>query len=229
LSTDIKAEIDFIASIAETIIFQIMSTEEMKISINQIYNDAIGLEIFFEGIIIAMETNEDINSSEEFITKSVNAIKSANSKLGKYLYTDKQPAYEVLNQIRIFDPKQAKNYDEFGSLELRQINSIPKIVYCLNEKNIVIRANILQEFSKYKTLVSDEKFIPSNLMEFWFKHKNKFPLLSSILIGYFSVPISGAEVERSFNCLANILTDKRRSLITDNLKDFIFLNFNAKN
>jgi hypothetical protein len=227
LNNDMKAELEFIASIAETMISQIKSTEEMKVSVHQIYNHAIGLEKFFEAIILAMENNEDINSSEEFIVKTINAIKSAKSKLGKYLHTSKQPAYEFLSQIRIFDTKQAKNCEEFDSLELKQLNSIPKLINYLNEKDIVIRANIFQEYSKYKTFICDEE-VQSNVMEFWFKHKHDLPLLSSIIIGYLSVPISGAEVERSFSCLANILTDKRRSLITDNLKDLMFLNFNSK-
>ena len=55
---------------------------------------------------------------------------------------------------------------------------------------------------------------------------NVFSNLAPIIISYLSVPISGAEVERSFSHLNNVLTD-RRSLKVENLRDLLMLNFNS--
>jgi hypothetical protein len=67
-----------------------------------------------------------------------------------------------------------------------------------------------------------------NTMQFWSINKEETPLLSNDVINYMSIPISDAEVERSFSCLGNILTDKRRRLTTENLKYLLFLNYNSK-
>jgi hypothetical protein len=43
-------------------------------------------------------------------------------------------------------------------------------------------------------------------------------LLAPIVFKYLFVPITSADVERSFSCYNNILSDKRLSLSKDNLK-----------
>jgi hypothetical protein len=177
---------------------------------------------------LCIEENSDLKSSENFVSKNINAVKTAKLKLEKYLNTGKQPSYEFISQIRIFDPKQTDNCPDFESIELKSLTAIPVIVNLLKENDINRCAKLYDDFAQYKSLAVIEENRSLNLMEFWSKNKQNFSILSPIVMNYLSIPISGAEVERSFSCLWNILTDKRRSLTTQNLKDLIFLNYNSK-
>jgi len=80
-SKELKAELDFITSVSNCIINQIVNTEEMTASVHEIYNKAISLENFFNGVILAIQQDPDINCSEKFISNSINAMKSAKEKL----------------------------------------------------------------------------------------------------------------------------------------------------
>jgi len=97
----------------------------------------------------------------------------------------------------------------------------------LKKKNVAVRAELFQQFNEYKNCVLSKEYENLDNFKFWFIKMKDWPLLSSLIIGYLSVPVSGAEVERSFSSLFNILSDKRRRLTTDNLKNLLFLNFNA--
>ncbi len=115
--------------------------------------------------------------------------------------------------------------DKIGKSSL---NSIPYIMNLLKENKIEKYANLYSEFDKYKSLMIIEGNQQLNTMQFWSINKEETPLLSNDVINYMSIPISDAEVERSFSCLGNILTDKRRRLTTENLKYLLFLNYNSK-
>jgi len=175
-----------------------------------------------------MENSDEINITEKFVSNSINAIKTAKSKLEKYLFSNKQPSHEFVDQIRIFDPKQTLNCSEFQSIQLKGLNSIPFIMNLLQENQIEKCAKLYSEFDKYKSSANIEENQQLNAMQFWSKNKEEMPLLSNVVMNYMSIPMSGAEVERSFSCLGNILTDKRRRLTTENLKDLLFLNYNSK-
>jgi len=66
---------------------------------------------------------------------------------------------------------------------------------------------------------------------FWSSQSSRFPVLSSVAMRVRSLPVSTAEVERTFNCLSDILTDKRKGVLSeDMLEKEIFIkvstNFN---
>jgi hypothetical protein len=226
--SELKSELDFISKIADTIIERITCSEEMKVSVHQIYNDANVLNNMFNGMILCMENSIEINITEKFVSNSINALKTAKLKLEKYLFSNKQPSHEFIDQIRIFDPKQILNCSDFQSIQLKSLHSIPYIMNLLKENKIDKCAKLYSEFNKYKSLANNEENQQLNIMQFWSKNKEQMPLLSNVVMNYMSIPISGAEVERSFSCLGNILTDKRRRLTTENLKDLLFLNYNSK-
>lgn len=107
---------------------------------------------------------------------------------------------------------------------------LKEIPFWNNEQNmnLDIKTKLRSEFSKYKQMVESKSFsLESNCLEFWNQNLLNLPNLAPIVIGYLPIPISGAEVERSFSQLNDVLTPKRRNLLFDNLKNLLFINYNC--
>ena len=179
---------------------------------------------FFKNTNEAVDSIEDEEEFKNILKKS---LKNASLKLKKYLTTDKQPSFKFLNEIRIFDPQQAKSAENFENINLFDLQNIPAFVHINTSRKIDLKAKLIGEFNKYKTIISNDNFyMKDDCLKFWNQKINVFPNLAPIIISYLSVPISGAEVERSFSHLNNVLTD-RRSLKVENLRDLLLLNFNS--
>ena len=66
------------------------------------------------------------------------------------------------------------------------------------------------------------------LVEWWKSKKALFPLLTEIALDYIWLPVSNADVERSFSVYSTILRDDRQRLTDDNLRSLTFLRFNRE-
>lgn len=56
----------------------------------------------------------------------------------------------------------------------------------------------------------------------------KMPILSKIAIRTINFPVSNCTVERSFSIYRCILTDRRRKLLKENIKEYIFFYVNKE-
>ena len=221
---NLKAKLEFINQISGSIINAITATEEMKVNVNLIYNQANDLHDYFNNLMTSLREIED---EDDFIEETISAVNNSLKKLKKYIFTGNQPAFKFLNQIRVFDPVQASSAQNFKTLDLFDLKEIP---FWNNEQNmnLDIKTKLRSEFSKYKQMVESKSFsLESNCLEFWNQNLLNLPNLAPIVIGYLSIPISGAEVERSFSQLNDVLTPKRRNLLFDNLKNLLFINYNC--
>ena len=62
-----------------------------------------------------------------------------------------------------------------------------------------------------------------------FDGKERFPLLTKLIAGLLSIPVSNADSERGFSILRKIHTDQRPSLKQDTLIALMTMKFNAYN
>lgn len=65
-----------------------------------------------------------------------------------------------------------------------------------------------------------------DLLEWWFQHKDVYPLLFEYFMQFAAIPASSAAVERIFSRAGNILTQKRTRLTSKNIEMLLFLHHN---
>ena len=70
---------------------------------------------------------------------------------------------------------------------------------------------------------SNRTKININVINWWFNHRNKYPILSSIALNLAIVPLESSNLERKFSNALNIFTDKRNSLKPNIIEALILL------
>lgn len=91
------------------------------------------------------------------------------------------------------------------------------------------RLNAFADWVTYRSIVRGlEASKPMALEEFWTKHSHRIPSLAKIAYGILSLCPSGAEIERSFKKLRNILPKDhtRDTLNPDTIKMEMFFQYN---
>lgn len=136
--------------------------------------------------------------------------KVASEKLCQYTQPKKQPAINLLRDIRTFDPIQLSSLT---------------VDYNTIKENLLLPDTCDEEWPIYVGLAKDAS--PSNILQFWTSVRNRVPHLAAAAILRLQMPVNSADVERSFSCLRNIDTCRRQNLKDDNLKNMLKISFNS--
>lgn len=156
---------------------------------------------------------------EYVIDSAKSAFKAAYEKLSKYVVDGAQPAMPFFEQVRVLDPGNIvdcnRNFDS--------INSIPGIeTVSKNEWDLYVKEIGPQAVKN----LNDGEVIDLKL--FWKSKAASFPALYQLASCYCTTTIGSYDVERSFSAYNAMLDTKRRSLATDSIKAFYFLNWNLR-
>lgn len=93
---NLKAKLEFINQISGSIINAITATEEMKVNVNLIYNQANDLHDYFNNLMTSLREIED---EDDFIEETISAVNNSLKKLKKYIFTGNQPALNFLIKL----------------------------------------------------------------------------------------------------------------------------------
>jgi hypothetical protein len=107
---------------------------------------------------------------------------------------------------------------------------MPKFKNIINSIDLIKKTQLKLEFNQYFECAKNENTSFTNNADIAIYWKNKikcWPFSSKIVYNYLFVPISSAEVERSFSCYNNILNDNRHNLSEENLKFLNALYYNS--
>lgn len=85
--------------------------------------------------------------------------------------------------------------------------------------------SLSDEIERY---INSKHGIVNNLLEWWFQHKDVYPLLFGYFMQFAAIPASSASVERLFSGAGNIITQKRTRLTPKNIEMLLFLNINKE-
>lgn len=168
------------------------------------------------------EINQETSDNAIYRSSVTVAIDAAKTKLDKYLSPIGQPGLNFIKLVRIFDPMKAR----YLNLTINDLKSLPRISSISNDQEKFM--DLKFEYQSYINDLKREPLLerPESLFVFWSENHEKYPILSKIALCYLSIPISSAQVERSFSILKKIITPERQSLTVQNLKILVFLYFN---
>lgn len=88
--------------------------------------------------------------------------------------------------------------------------------YAPQEVNDEVR-KFINAYMSFLLYINDKEKQYSYLNDFWSDCKESFPILYKVFIISKIIPISNAEVERTFSHFRNILTDRRRKMTEERL------------
>ena len=155
----------------------------------------------------------------DVIDSAKSAFKAAYEKLSKYVVDGAQPAMPFFEQVRVLDPMNIIdcNCDHNSIDSIPGIESVSKDEWELYVKEIGPQA--------VKHLNDGEEI---DLKLFWKSKATSLPALYQLALCYCTTTIGSYDVERSFSAYTAMLDMKRRSLATDSIKAFHFLNWNLR-
>lgn len=156
---------------------------------------------------------------EYVIDSAKSAFKAAYEKLSKYVVDGAQPAMPFFEQVRVLDPGNIVDCNR----NYHSINSIPGIeTVSKNEWELYVKEIGPQAVKN----LNDGEVIDLKL--FWKSKAASLPALYQLASCYCTTTIGSYDVERSFSAYNAMLDTKRRSLATDSIKAFHFLNWNLR-
>ena len=176
------------------------------------------------------------NESERRISAFlIQAIDCGVAKLSLYI-RGRQPSIEQLSAVRAFDPHFLRDnpftFHEFT----REVSSVfPQIKFFLSETNGGFERDLLlNQLGHYFDSIKSGNLrvdCEINPMSFWLERLSDWPRLARIVLRVLTIPISAADVERSFSIHRYILTDRRRKFKSINLEAYqvIYVNRGAWN
>ena len=155
----------------------------------------------------------------DVIDSAKSAFKAVYEKLSKYVVDGAQPAMPFFEQMRVLDPGYIVdcncNYNSIDSIP--GIESVSKDEWKLYVRQIGPQA--------VKNLSDGDEI---DLKLFWKSKAASLPALYQLASCYCTTTIGSYDVERSFSAYNAMLDNKRRSLDTDSIKAFHFLNWNLR-
>lgn len=175
--------------------------QSRKLQIHLVYNDQYDLMSTLASFYqLDPDNDEDLTVGP----------KSAHEKLCQYTTVKKQPAINLLRDIRCLDPVQ-----------LSTIN----MDYASIKTSLFLPDACDDEWPVYVALARE---VPSSsgIVTFWKAVRSRLPNLSSSAVLRLQLPVNSADVERSFSSLRNLDTCRRQNLKDGNLKDMLKVIFN---
>ena len=144
---------------------------------------------------------------------------AAAEKLSKYLADeDGQPALSFLKSCRIFNPMRVSvlspSKDDY--LSIPDFSTVP-----MNEFNLY-----LEVLAKEAVLANAGKPLFDTDV-FWSGVQDRVPTLASLALRYKDAITNSADAERSNSLYNIVLSDRRRFLSEESLKELVFLYFNS--
>jgi hypothetical protein len=239
----LRQQIKFISSMSPQIIKAINNSQKQQILSTDIYKDSQELIMFFRetyGLIISddeylncFKDELEENFFKIFKDSIIDSLNQTLIKLELYFDLGKEPALKFFKIMQIFDPHKVKFTVNSEYESFKELVYIPEIENIMEAGNITTKAKLSSEFKSYIEFAKDYQK-PDDLKtnvyiaRFWMSQMENWKLLAPIVYKYIFVPISSADVERSFSCFNNILSDKRQSLTEESLKHLTALYFNSK-
>lgn len=157
----------------------------------------------------------------ELKTKVLNQVRAAFSyadeKLSKYMQHG-QPGIEFLKEVRIFEPRCLAFMDDSPNSykAIPGFSSVPE-----------------DEMTRYMTKLGPEALRASvsgivDLDTFWVGLQDRLPVLSKLALRYKDAVSNSADAERCNSIYKLILSNRRRSSTSSNLRALVFLYYNQK-
>ena len=143
------------------------------------------------------------------------AFKMVHEKLTEHWKTlFSQKFLDFISAARFFDPVQA--------LQLMQLKSLKGIPF-------VTEYSLGNEISVYQSLISSQNLAESQYKDprnWWIAKADKLPQLYKLALRVLQIPVTTAEVERSFSVYNTIVYKRRSNLSKDNTKASCFIKCN---
>ncbi len=219
--TGIKIISDHAQFILETIFFLERNEPIMFELDNKIREISYFFELFANGNNLQNISQKVYNLLCEYqlqddsnvLVEKINSIGKASLDIcNKYFNL---PCYLFVKSNAVFDPLQKSKYSNDIDFYL---NANPLL---RNEKNI----DLLKEFHIY--LNSDVNMEEGeNTTDFWRRMRNNLPYLSKFALRIMHIPVSQAEIERSFSLYRKILVPSRYNLSTKSIEQLLMLKYN---
>ena len=134
------------------------------------------------------------------------ATQNAVDKLADYVTGDKQPAIKLFQSVRVFDPRQ-----------------LPLLSKTFHDHSQVV-PGLMAAAEEWQTYldVAERETIDENisLSAFWIAVWDRLPRLSALIKAYISLPVSSADVERSFSKHESMLSPLRCALSQQSLRAY---------
>ncbi len=128
------------------------------------------------------------------------------------------PSRDLFQAIQIFDVKWFHQTPAAHDIQLYE-QHLPELQ--------LPSAALLQEWSLYVN-IQDYIYEEGELAQWWEGQSETLPLLTEIALDYIWLPVSNADVERSFSVYANILRNDRQRLSESSLRAMTFMYFNNR-
>ncbi len=218
-----RYQIKFISSISKPTIDAILCSQRQEIISTEMFKYTNDLITIFREIYGFITTSNDyleeyeINlKSEEFSVFKNTVTNSSNQTLLKLeLYFDFgiELAIKFPKSMQVFDPIKAKYFINSTEETFNELVSIPEINNMMKSNNILKKSRLSAEFKAYCDSVKgyvkpDHMKTNAYIANYCKSNYENWKLLAPIVFKYLFVPITSADVERSFSCYNNILSDK---------------------
>jgi hypothetical protein len=238
----IKQQIKFISSVAEPIMDAISCSQKQELMCTEIHKYTNDLMALIREIYVNIDSSDEyLNeysnhlNGEQFLVFKESLIDGLNQTLFKLeLYFDfgKEPAMSFLKTMQIFDPNKGKYIISSVEEAFNSLVSIPEFKSLIKSNDLLKKSQLSIQFKAYcesvKGYVKPENSkTNAYIANYWKSNYENWKLLAPIVYKYLFVPISSADVERSFSCFNNVFSDKRRRLSEENLKYLTSLYHNS--
>ena len=148
------------------------------------------------------------------------AFNLGKAKLEKHM--DRQVILDTWKATRCFDPLQMKSFIASGKAD-----------FSLYAKPLQMKDN-MDSRAQWRLYLAacergdlpDARFEGTQLSDWWTAMKSEFPAIAQYALDYIWIPVSSAEVERSYSAFKNLFSDKRQNLTQSHVADYLFMMYN---
>ena len=197
----LRAELEFLAVHCERLIKVLKSLEARQFRATEIYNQMADLLAWLRnpGFPYATASCED-------------AMNNAAAKLAEYVEGAKQPAIQLFQAVRIFDPKQLPLLSHTFSDYLPAIAGLSAAA---------------DEWQAYMDVAARDT-LPDDIVAFWqsLAQQNRLTMLAGLARAYLALPVASVDVERLFSKYGSVLSPLRCSLAPDSIKAYCSVFYN---
>lgn len=95
-----------------------------------------------------------------------------------------------------------------------------------SSRNLSNNSKITREFNEYQSVVIDSDL---NVLQWWFRHKKMFPILSQIAKRLLCIQATSTPSERLFSATGYTVWDRRNALSPIKIDKMMVLHHNEKN
>lgn len=222
--SQLEIELSFISDNAGRMVQVIELFERKDIPVAHLAYDSLrSLEAFLENgkstTTFGAKTDPLLNGKSQKEKSSWHksfhgAYDTALTKLSKHL--KRYTALDFIEAVRVFNPRKMSCFNAVSEKDIKNFESI----HGLKDPNYAV----LDEWSSY--LILCRSYTGEDILQWWADHEQEMPYLSSLARQNLTLPLSSAEVERSFSIYNHIFSDRRRTLTEENTKNLLNVYYN---